>query len=428
MPIIQVDHASKEYKLGQLTSLKQTLLNRFNRITGQPVEERKQFKALDDIHFSVEQGEVLGIIGHNGAGKSTLLKLLANIAAPSMGNVQVKGKIAPLIEVGAGLIPDLTGRENIYLNGAILGIRKKDIDRKFDDIVAFAELEEFIDTPVKRYSSGMQVRLGFSIATSVESDILIVDEVLAVGDLAFQRKCITRMEGLIKQDGKTVLLVGHNVRQLERICSRIIILDHGRITFDGNASEGCNLFYEANNARVHKYAKEQVCSRKNVDTSGEVEVEDISLFANDANRPTDNIEMHDKLRIKVKYHAETDLPEVEIVVGIHTTDFVYIASAGTAVLEKRPELQRGTHSFECVMGDVALYPGIYAIRLAFLDQYSRPLWYGESLTTFRVTSNRVNRAKMPNLGLVDMPFTWDFDLVCDTSTMALEQQAPVPVP
>ena len=144
---------------------------------------------------------MVGIIGHNGAGKSTMLKLLANISKPSSGSITVKGKVA-LIEVGAGLIGDLTGRENIYLNGAILGIPKKEIERKFDEIVAFAELEEFIDTPIKRYSSGMSVRLGFAIATSVESDILIVDEVLAVGDLAFQRKCFDRMEDLIKRRGK----------------------------------------------------------------------------------------------------------------------------------------------------------------------------------------------------------------------------------
>lgn len=179
MPIIEVEHVTKEYRLGQLTSLKQSALNSLNRLTGRPVEQHKPFKALDDVSFTVEHCEVLGIIGHNGAGKSTLLKLLANISQPTRGRITVKGKVAPLIEVGAGLFGDLTGRENIYLNGAILGIPKAEIRRKFDEIVAFAELEQFIDTPIKRYSSGMQVRLGFAVATSVESDILIVDEVLA---------------------------------------------------------------------------------------------------------------------------------------------------------------------------------------------------------------------------------------------------------
>jgi ABC-type polysaccharide/polyol phosphate transport system ATPase subunit len=421
-PIIEVNHLTKEYQLGHITSLKENVFNTFRRLGGKPIQQRENFKALDDVSFTIEEGEVVGIIGHNGAGKSTLLKHLANISKPTKGKVVVRGSVAPLIEVGAGVNPELTGRENIFLNGAILGIPKKIIQQKLDEIIDFSELEQFIDTPVKRYSSGMTVKLGFSIATSMDADILIVDEVLSVGDLAFQRKCITRMEGLIKSDGKTVLLVSHNIRQLERICSRIIILDHGRISFDGNSSEGCNLFYEVNNVRVHQYAKQEAITRTHVITSEEIEVADIHLFANDDVTPTDSIEMHEKMRIRVQYHANVDLPEVEMVVGIHTTDFVYIASTGTAVLSQCPRLEKGTHSFECVLNDVVLYPGIYAIRLAFLDQYSRPIWYGESLTTFRVTSNRVNRAKMPNLGLVDLPFTWDLHLSGESGAVEVEHK------
>ena len=192
MPIIQVDHVTKEYRLGALQGLKQTLLNTGARLMGRKVAERPLFKALDDVSFSVEQGEVVGIIGHNGAGKSTLLKMLAKISTPTRGSIKVNGRIAPLIEVGAGFVPDFTGRENVYLNGAILGMARQEIDKKFDEIVDFAEMAEFIDTPVKRYSSGMQVKLAFAVATSIESEILIVDEVLAVGDLAFQRKCFDR--------------------------------------------------------------------------------------------------------------------------------------------------------------------------------------------------------------------------------------------
>ena len=192
MPIIQVSHLTKEYRLGAIHGLKQTLLNSAARLTGKPVEERPLFKALDDINFSIEQGEVVGIIGHNGAGKSTLLKMLAKISTPTHGHLKVEGRIAPLIEVGAGFVPDFTGRENVYLNGSILGMSRQEIDQKFDEIVDFAELEEFIDTPVKRYSSGMQVGLASLLATCMEAEILIVDEVLAVGDLAFQRKCFDR--------------------------------------------------------------------------------------------------------------------------------------------------------------------------------------------------------------------------------------------
>src|ERR1043166_2043748 len=227
MSIIEVDHVTKEFQLGQLQGLKLGLQRLMARMNGTVLPARQKFKALDDVDFSVDEGEVVGIIGSNGAGKSTLLKILSRITVPSQGSVKVRGKVAPLIEVGAGLVGDLTGRENIYLNAAILGMSKKEIARKFDEIVEFSELKDFLDTPIKRYSSGMSVRLGFSIATSVDADILIVDEVLAVGDLAFQRKCFDRMEKIIKRQKKTVLLVSHNVRQVERLCSRVILLDRG---------------------------------------------------------------------------------------------------------------------------------------------------------------------------------------------------------
>ena len=229
MHAIEISHVTKEYRLGALQSLKQTMLNTGARLLGRQVEEPPLFKALDDVSFSIEPGEVVGIIGHNGAGKSTLLKMLSRISTPTSGSVKVNGRVAPLIEVGAGFVGDFTGRENVYLNGAILGMPKKEIDRKFDEIVDFAEMADFIDTPVKRYSSGMQVKLAFAVATSIESEILIVDEVLAVGDLAFQRKCFERMERLIKYEGRTVLLVSHNIRQVERISNRVIMLDHGRV-------------------------------------------------------------------------------------------------------------------------------------------------------------------------------------------------------
>src|SRR6266550_1493123 len=250
MAVIEVNHVTKEFRLGQLHSLRQSVLDAVARVRGRPVQERAPFKALDDVDFKVEAGEVLGIIGPNGAGKSTLLKLLARISVPTSGSVNVRGSVAPLIEVGAGLVPDLTGRENVYLNASILGMRRAEIGKKFDEIVAFAELEEFIDTPIKRYSSGMQVRLGFSIATSMDSAILIVDEVLAVGDLAFQRKCFDRMEDMIKRQGKTVLLVSHNTRQIERLCTRVILMDHGRIVADGSPSTVCDIFYERSDAKI----------------------------------------------------------------------------------------------------------------------------------------------------------------------------------
>ena len=250
MPIIEVEHLTKEYRLGTMHGLKQTLLNTLARLTGRKVEERPLFKALDNVSFSIEQGEVVGIIGHNGAGKSTLLKMLARISNPTSGSIKVMGRISPLIEVGAGFVPDFTGRENVYLNAAILGMSRQETDKKFDEIVEFAEMAEFIDTPVKRYSTGMQVKLAFSVATSIESEILIVDEVLAVGDLAFQRKCFDHVETLINAENRTVLVVSHNLRQIERLCKRVLLLDHGKIIADGEPKPVCNRMFEEMDSRI----------------------------------------------------------------------------------------------------------------------------------------------------------------------------------
>ncbi len=386
MPIIEVNHVTKEYKLGQLHSLKTTALNQWRRLTGQPVEERAPFKALDDVNFSIEAGEVVGIIGHNGAGKSTMLKLLANISKPSSGSITVKGKVAPLIEVGAGLVGDLTGRENIYLNGAILGISKAEINRKFDDIVAFAELEEFIDTPIKRYSSGMQVRLGFSIATSVESDILIVDEVLAVGDLAFQRKCFDRMEDLIKRQGKTVLIVSHNIRQIERICERVILMGHGKIAADGLTIKVCELFYEQSNSKIQTQAQHAASAR--VTGSGEVTVDSIEILDDLGNVITE-IESGGKLRIRIRFTLLHNIESLEIVAGTHRTDFIYISSASTREVLPNAAFSQGSHEIEYIVPSFPLVAGTYSVRLVFVDKNLRFLFNGESLKTFTVRAKRM---------------------------------------
>src|ERR1700730_10550037 len=318
MNVIEVNHVTKEFRLGQLHSLRQSVLDAIARARGHPVQERAPFKALDDVDFKVEAGEVLGIIGPNGAGKSTLLKLLARISVPSSGSVNVRGTVAPLIEVGAGLVPDLTGRENVFLNASILGMRRAEIGKKFDEIVAFAELEEFIDTPIKRYSSGMQVRLGFSIATSMDSAILIVDEVLAVGDLAFQRKCFDRMEDMIKRQGKTVLLVSHNIRQVERLCSRTILLDHGAVVSDGNPTDVCNLFVDRSNQKIQANQK---ISKASVSISDEVEFGAIEVV-DEKGAHTDSVEFLQPMRVRLTFTARTPLRQIVFSIVLHTTDFV----------------------------------------------------------------------------------------------------------
>ena len=406
MPIIEVNHVTKEYKLGQLHSLKTTALNQWRRLTGQPVEERAPFKALDDVNFSIEAGEVVGIIGHNGAGKSTMLKLLANISKPSSGSIVVKGKVAPLIEVGAGLIGDLTGRENIYLNGAILGISKVEIKRKFDDIVAFAELEEFIDTPIKRYSSGMQVRLGFSIATSVESDILIVDEVLAVGDLAFQRKCFDRMEDLIKRQGKTVLLVSHNIRQVERLCSRTILMNHGIITLDGASKDVCNAFYEVSDKQIQDTKISTKAGR--TESSGDIEIESVSVF-NMAGQSISAIEHLEDIEFQVIYRVNRSLPDPIFGLGIHTTDFLYLATSQSLGKLAPGNLSPGIYTLSYKVSSFPFLPGVYSLRLGVaLGGSFQPVFYSENVIPIQVIAPHINRAVVSgqNEGFVALDGDW----------------------
>ena len=343
MPIIEVSHLTKEYRLGAMQGLKQTLLNTAARLTGKKVEERPLFKALDDVSFSIEPGEVVGIIGHNGAGKSTLLKMLARISTPTRGSVKVNGRIAPLIEVGAGFVPDFTGRENVYLNAAILGMSKQEIARKFDEIVDFSEMAEFIDTPVKRYSSGMQVKLAFSVATSIESEILIVDEVLAVGDLAFQRKCFDRMEDLIKRQGKTVLLVSHNIRQVERLCNRVILLNKGQAISDGNATSVCTQFYEASDTQISTgNATNLDSANSNEWASGEILLRGIEILDAEGNSIS-KLRHEQAVKVRLDYEVTKEICVPVFGVGIHTTDFIYLATQHSINQLTLDRLEAGRH-------------------------------------------------------------------------------------
>jgi lipopolysaccharide transport system ATP-binding protein len=239
---ISVENLGKRYRIGgpqeRYKRFTETVMGtltaplRHVRNLGKPIPPDETLWALRDVSFEVKEGEVVGIIGRNGAGKSTLLKLLSRITEPTEGEIRVRGRVGSLLEVGTGFHPELTGRENIYLNGAILGMRRAEIAQKFDEIVAFAEIEKFLDTPVKRYSSGMYVRLAFAVAAHLEPEVLVVDEVLAVGDVAFQKKCLGKMEAVSK-GGRTVLFVSHNMAAIENLCRTGVVLDRGRVDFIG---------------------------------------------------------------------------------------------------------------------------------------------------------------------------------------------------
>lgn len=249
---ISVQGISKQFRIGAYEEAADNVLASIVRAVKRPLTNYQKYRslyrfdesgseddvlwALKDVSFEVPKGQVLGIVGHNGAGKSTLLKILASITPPSHGRVEVKGRVSSLLEVGTGFHPELTGRENVFLNGTMMGMRKLEVSQKFDEIVAFSGVEKFLDTPVKRYSSGMRVRLAFAVAAHLEPEVLIVDEVLAVGDAAFQRKCLDKMEDA-GQDGRTVLFVSHNLPAVTRLCSRAILLKDGQITMDGSAND-----------------------------------------------------------------------------------------------------------------------------------------------------------------------------------------------
>jgi lipopolysaccharide transport system ATP-binding protein len=256
---IKVENLSKSYMVGhkaqpreRYTALRDVIVQNAkslarktrDMIEGRPIiqgDDVEEFWALKDINFEIKQGDRVGIIGRNGAGKSTLLKILSRITEPTTGRVTLSGRVASLLEVGTGFHPELTGRENIYLNGAILGMSRKEIQRKFDEIVDFAEVEKFLDTPVKRYSSGMYVRLAFSVAAHLEPEILVVDEVLAVGDTQFQKKCLGKMEN-VAGDGRTVLFVSHNMAAIESLCRRVVLLQDGRLIMDGQSQSSINKY------------------------------------------------------------------------------------------------------------------------------------------------------------------------------------------
>ena len=235
--VISARNVGKTFRIASAEQRATTLAELITQKLRKPFTRRKraaQFAALEDVSFEVCRGEVLGIIGRNGAGKSTLLKILSQITPPSHGEIDLHGRVGSLLEVGTGFHPELTGRENIYLNGAILGMDRREIDRQFDSIVAFAETEQFLDVPVKRYSSGMYVRLAFAVAAHLHPDILIVDEVLAVGDMAFQRKCMGKMESAA-HEGKTIILVSHNMAAISQLCTRALLIEGGRLLEDGSA-------------------------------------------------------------------------------------------------------------------------------------------------------------------------------------------------
>lgn len=376
MKVIKVENLSKAYRIGLKEQRSDTLggaivnlakkpLNNFKRLRSlssisEKSKEDDVFWALKDINFEVEEGEILGIIGKNGAGKSTLLKILSRITEPTTGKIEINGRVASLLEVGTGFNPELTGRENTYLNGTILGMRKKEIDKKFDEIVDFSGVEKFIDTPVKRYSSGMRVRLAFAVAAFLEPEILIIDEVLAVGDAEFQKKCLGKMQDISSGEGRTVLFVSHNMAAVQNLCEKGLVLKNGILTYFGNSIESIKSY-------LNQYINEKRFIKFNLDNAPSndflklifVGVKNSLGNYNDVIREGELIEINFEFEINDEFQNYLDITfhlydELGILIFVGSSSFDE-KSKGTLGKNKR-------NKAVCVIPENLLIQGSYSIQ------------------------------------------------------------------
>ncbi len=384
---ISFQHVWKRYQLGsQHDSLRDAIPSLIKRWTGGNGHGLKdgEFWALQDVSFDVEKAETLGIIGHNGAGKSTVLKLLSKISRQTKGDIRLHGLLAALIEVGAGFHPDLTGRENIYLNGTIMGLRHKQLDRLFDSIVAFSELEKFLDMPVKRYSSGMAVRLGFSVAAHINPEILLVDEVLAVGDLAFQQKCYQRILDL-KSRGTTIIFISHNLEAVQRLCDRVLLMDRGTLLREGAPSDVI-LYYRQEVLRKARPTAQGAQGRASV-ASPDVEFAELSLLGRDG-RPRDTFETGDPMRVSVGYTARRTIKQPSVTVTVERMDGLICHEANTQLSGVAWEAWSGRGTLTLDYPELNLLPNTYHVTIAVYEgQNPLPLVKAHHQLDFHVTSH-----------------------------------------
>jgi lipopolysaccharide transport system ATP-binding protein len=374
-PIVEIQHLSKEYRLGRKFKRTENFREFITRNVSAPMraftrrpatkEAREQrFWALRDISFDVQQGDVIGIIGRNGAGKSTLLKVLSRITDPTEGLVRLRGRMASLLEVGTGFHPELTGRENIFLNGAILGMRRVEIVSKFDEIVTFAEVEKFLDTPVKHYSSGMYVRLAFAVAAHLNPEILVVDEVLAVGDIAFQKKCLGKMSEVSK-GGRTVLFVSHNMAAVENLCTRGVVLDRGTLVFEGTSKQAVQHYL--NDVAGLQGGSGQVVD---LDTARDRRsfvaklLKRIEFFTKDDVPLTGGVPIGEPLKIRVHFELPRATDSFNVGLGFNNVFGQRVFTAHSLFEPDRSHGQRvGLQVFVCDIPSLTLTPGDYSLRI-----------------------------------------------------------------
>jgi len=408
---IIIENLSKQYQIGELhreTMLREKVIN----VVKYPFWRRKKVKsfwALTDVSASVEEGEVVGIIGRNGAGKSTLLKVLSKITYPTSGVVTVNGRIASLLEIGTGFHEELTGRENIYLNGSIMGMKRKEINAKLDAIVAFAGVERFVDTPIKRYSSGMRLRLGFAVAAHLDPDILLVDEVLAVGDVDFQKKCLKAMDDL-RTGGRTVLFVSHNMAAIENLCPRTIWLDSGKVQQDGDTVETIKAYLSTFSvAGEAGFDLRQAKSRRG---TGEVSYTILELLSPDG-QPLKLIRSGDNLTVRLHYHAKGRISNPHFGVEFYTELGTLVTSVNTwSTGYDIPFLSPGDGQIDLNIDVLYLLPGRYYISLwlsgaerVSYDRLEHCATFDVEASDFYKSGKGIDR----RFGIIFLPCNWKFD-------------------
>lgn len=390
--IISAEHIGKRYQLGEF-NLRSAVRDMRRWMTGQKNESAQEASwALRDVNFSINAGEVVGVIGKNGAGKSTLLKILSRVTAPTTGRIRIKGRVGSLLEVGTGFHPDLTGRENIFLNGAILGMTKREITSRFDEILDFAGVEKYIDTPVKRYSSGMYVRLAFAVAAHLEPEILIVDEVLAVGDAEFQEKCVGKMKSVSGQ-GRTVLFVSHNMGTIRALCQRGILLKGGTMALDAGIDEAIDLYLQSGTRLLEDGTVPDTGNR----SSTEGRIRSIRLFDSRDNHTRDFLYGS---RIGMDIQFESDIQADRCLIGIQVSN-----SLNEKVLDfvnmydgRELSLHKGQNLFRVIL-DNNLHPGRYYLNVTVARLSGVPIDSLESVA-------EINISNLGETAESGYPFAW----------------------
>ena len=401
---IKAENISKEYVLrherqARYNSLRESITNKFTSVFSQEKSETNEsFWALKDINFEINQGDRVGIIGRNGAGKSTLLKILSRITEPTTGKITINGRVASLLEVGTGFHPELSGRENIYLNGSILGMTRLEIRQKFDEIVAFAEIEKFLDTPVKRYSSGMYVRLAFAVAAHLEPEILIVDEVLAVGDAQFQKKCLGKMEEVSKGHGRTVLFVSHNISSVGTLCNKGILLNNGKVViqdkisnvikvYEGEVASMGNNIYDLSKGLFHDVITDE----------NEFKLLNIK-FLSSAQETLKQIKTFDNFTVYAEFYSPRAVENGSISFFIKTLTGTIILRLATMPDQNFPfQFRKGINKIYCNIKSLPLPSGTFVFSMGLAIPMREWLLRHDELFTFEVKENDIFNSSYPPL-------------------------------